>query len=57
MLGGVGPDSGWGVHQHREMADGRIIATIRDDPTLIDGRNHTSAIGIFQPGLTQCSRI
>ena len=50
VLGGVGEDQDWGVHQPKPLADGRIVATVRTDPTLIDLDSYRSAVTTFEPG-------
>ncbi len=50
VLGGDGDDEAWGVHQARETSDGRIVATVREDATLIDQDSYPSAVTIFEPG-------
>jgi hypothetical protein len=50
VTGGIGGDDIWGVHQPKELPDGRIVATIRNDATLIDLDSYRSAVTIFEPG-------
>ncbi len=50
VVGGVGQDQDWGVHQAKELPDGRLLASVRKDPTLIDLDPYRSSITIFEPG-------
>lgn len=50
VVGGVGQDQDWGVHQAKELPDGRLLASVRRDATLIDLDPYKSAITIFEPG-------
>ena len=50
VVGGVGEDQDWGVHQAKELPDGRIVATVRKDATLLDLDTYSSAVTIFEPG-------
>jgi hypothetical protein len=50
VVGGVGEDQDWGVHQPKPLPDGRIVATVRTDPTLIDLDSFRSAVTVFEPG-------
>jgi len=50
VAGGVGQDEEWGVHQAKELADGRLVTSVRNDATLIDLDPYKSAITIIEPG-------
>ncbi len=50
IVGGADDDSEWGVHQAKELADGRLVASVRNDATLIDLDPYKSAITIVEPG-------
>ncbi len=50
VLGGVGEDEAWGVHQAKELIDGRLVATVRKDATLLDMDTYRSGVTIFEPG-------
>jgi hypothetical protein len=50
VLGGVGEDQEWGVHQAKELPDGRLVASVRRDATLIDLDPYKSAVVFVEPG-------
>jgi hypothetical protein len=50
VVGGVDGDHMWGVHQPRELPSGDMVATVREDATLIDRLAFTSAVVTFSPG-------
>ncbi len=50
VVGGIGDDQDWGVHQAKELPDSRILATVRRDPTLTGQNPYQASVTIFEPG-------